>query len=81
MSSHEGKTHRKIGSKREVFNGTAEKTKGGLRKKDLTKNKHGRVVSIKKMLSGRRNFANNPAMQRQAQLFKKKHSKKLSLRD
>jgi DVNP family len=86
MASHkskslQGKSHKKVGSKREVFNGTAEKTKGGLHKQDLTRNKHGRIVSIKKMLSGKRSFAKNPAMKRQAQLFKEKHSKRRSLKD
>lgn len=39
---------RKIGSKREVWNGTALKTSGGLRKEDLIKNKRGKIVSKKK---------------------------------
>lgn len=45
-----GKTRRfsKYGSRRKVWNGTAEKTKGGLRKEDLTKNKYGRIVSTKR---------------------------------
>ena len=36
------------GSRRQVFNGTADKTPGGLTKEDLIKNKHGRIVSAKK---------------------------------
>merc|ERR1712117_357008 len=36
-----------IGTKRQVFRGTHEKTKGGLTKKDLMQNKNGRVVSKK----------------------------------
>ena len=39
---------RKIGSRAEVFHGKAEKTTGGLRKKDLMKNKRGEIVSVKK---------------------------------
>ena len=39
---------RTIGSRREVFNGTAKRTSGGLEKKDLIKNKHGRIVSRRK---------------------------------
>jgi hypothetical protein len=38
----------KLGSRRKVFNGAALMTSGGLRKEDLTKNKHGRIVSVKK---------------------------------
>ena len=35
----------KVGSRRQVYNGSAEKTSGGLKKEDLIKNKHGRIVS------------------------------------
>ena len=41
------KTQR-VGSRRKVFNGGAQMTVGGLRKEDLIKNKHGRIVSKKK---------------------------------
>ena len=44
---------KKIGSRAEVFHGKAMKTSGGLYKKALTKNKHGRIVSLKKVLSAR----------------------------
>lgn len=37
-----------FGSRAQVFHGTAKKTTGGLTKKDLVKNKHGRIVSRKK---------------------------------
>jgi hypothetical protein len=45
-----GKTKRlsKYGSRRKVWNGSAEKTKGGLTKDDLMKNKYGRIVSAKR---------------------------------
>ena len=36
-----------VGSRAEVFHGKAFKTSGGLLKKDLRKNKHGRIVSKK----------------------------------
>ena len=36
-----------VGSRAEVFHGTAKKTSGGLFKKDLKKNKRGRIVSKK----------------------------------
>ena len=39
---------RLIGSRREVYNGTAKRTSGGLEKKDLFYNKYGRIVSLKK---------------------------------
>ncbi len=42
------------GSKAMVFHGTAKHTAGGLEKKDLVKNKHGRIVSRKKMLQGKK---------------------------
>lgn len=44
----------KVGSRRMVFNGSAEKTPGGLTKDDLIKNKHGRIVSAKKHHTMRR---------------------------
>tara|TARA_B100000674_G_C37531471_1_gene774037 strand:+ start:195 stop:554 length:360 start_codon:yes stop_codon:yes gene_type:complete len=37
-----------VGSRRQVHNGTAFKTSGGLKKKDLMLNKHGRIVSVSK---------------------------------
>lgn len=46
----------KIGSKRQVFSGKAEKTSGGLRKKDLMRNKSGKIVSKKKSKLGKLAF-------------------------
>ena len=43
-----------VGSRREVFNGTAKKTSGGLTKTDLFMNKYHRIVSKKKYLSAKR---------------------------
>ena len=37
-----------IGSKAQVFHGNAKRTSGNLEKKNLMKNKHGRIVSKKK---------------------------------
>lgn len=37
-----------IGSRAQVWHGTSYKTSGGLKKKDLTKNKAGRIVSKSK---------------------------------
>merc|ERR1739848_94 len=42
-----------IGSKSQVFRGVCEKTVGGLTKKDLMKNKRGKVVSKKNYKRGR----------------------------
>ena len=35
-----------VGSRAEVWHGNAKKTSGGLRKKDLLKNKHGRISRL-----------------------------------
>lgn len=47
-----GKTRKvsKYGSRRKVWNGSAEKTVGGLRKDDLLKTKRGRIVSKKRYM-------------------------------
>jgi hypothetical protein len=37
-----------VGSRAQVFHGNADETSGGLEKKDLMKNKHGRIVSVRK---------------------------------
>ena len=39
---------KRLGSRAEVFHGKARQTTGGLRKKDLMKNKRGEIVSKKK---------------------------------
>ena len=43
-----GGKHRTVGSRAEVWHGTAKKTSGGLTKSHLMKNKNGRIVSRKK---------------------------------
>ena len=43
-----------VGSRSQVFHGTSEHTSGGLVKKDLMKNKHGRIVSVKKHKQGKK---------------------------
>jgi hypothetical protein len=45
-----------IGSKAQVWHETAKKTSGGLIKKDLMKNKHGRIVSKKKYFLGKKSL-------------------------
>ena len=44
----------RIGSRRQVMNGSALKTAGGLRKKDLMLNKRGRIVSRRKSAAAKR---------------------------
>ena len=43
-----------VGSRAEVFHGSAKHTSGGLRKKDLMKTKSGRIVSRKKHMQGKK---------------------------
>jgi hypothetical protein len=43
-----------IGTRAEVFHLTAKKTSGGLTRRDLIKNKKGRIVSKKQQAHGRR---------------------------
>jgi hypothetical protein len=43
-----------VGSKAQVWHGTARHTSGGLTRKDLMKNKHGRIVSRRKAALGKK---------------------------
>ena len=43
-----------VGTKVEVFHGTAKHTSGGLHKKDLVKTKRGRIVSRRKQAAGKK---------------------------
>jgi hypothetical protein len=47
---------RKVGTRAQVMHGTAEKTKGGLKKDDLKYNKYGRIVSKRKSARGVKGF-------------------------
>ena len=47
MKKPSKKFEKNIGTRAEVFHGKAFKTSGGLTKKQLRKNKHGRIVSKK----------------------------------
>jgi hypothetical protein len=47
-------TSQTIGSRRQVWNGTAKKTSGGLHKSDLIMNKHHRIVSKNKSISSKK---------------------------
>ena len=44
------------GSKVQVYHGTAKHTSGGLTRKDLMKNKHGRIVSRRKHAAGKKSL-------------------------
>ena len=44
-----------VGSRAQVWHGTAHHTSGGLTKKDLKQNKHGRIVSKKQSASAKKN--------------------------
>ena len=72
--SHKKAHHEKnVGSRAEVFHGTAAQTSGGLMKKDLKKNKYGRIVSKKASKSAKKNFAKNLPKSVRAKPFKKGH--------
>jgi|TARA_Y100000992_G_C21251195_1_gene485951 hypothetical protein len=43
-----------VGSRAQVHHGTAFKTSGGLTKKDIVMNKHGRIVSRKKSVTAKK---------------------------
>ena len=43
-----------VGTRAQVWHGTAKHTAGGLTKSDLVQNKHGRIVSRRKMLAGKK---------------------------
>jgi hypothetical protein len=47
-----------VGTKAQVYHGTAKHTSGGLTRKDLIKTKKGRIVSRKKHAAGKRALKN-----------------------
>jgi hypothetical protein len=47
-----------VGSKSQVFHGTAKHTSGGLKRKDLMKTKNGRIVSRRKHAAGKKAIKN-----------------------
>jgi len=69
-----------VGSRTQVMNGTARHTKGGLTKKQLKYNKHGRIVSVKASKRAKKENrlvkAGYIAKKGQFKLFKKSDSKK-----
>jgi hypothetical protein len=53
-----GGARRAVGSHAEVWHGTADHTSGGLKKSDLMKNKHGRIISKRKHALGKKALKN-----------------------
>ena len=60
-----------VGSKKEVWVGTAKHTAGKLTKADLMKNKSGKVISKKKYLQGKLAFKKNQLKPKTAEEFRK----------
>jgi len=56
----------KVGTKSQVLKGSKMKTKGGMKASDLMKNKHGKVVSKKKHMQGKKAYEKNLAKWSQA---------------
>jgi hypothetical protein len=52
--------HKDIGTRREVYFELADRTKTGMRKNDLAKNKSGKIVSLKASLAAKRRYETNP---------------------
>ena len=75
----------KVGSKAQVFHGTAERTVGGLRKADLMQTAAGRIVSKKQHEQGKKAInrlraAGYVAKKGEFKLFTKKSKKSASTR-
>lgn len=67
-----------VGSKAQVFHGTAHHTKGGLTRKDLIRNKRGKIVSRKQAAAGKAAYkrlvaAGYKPKKGQFKLFTRKH--------
>ncbi len=54
MKMMDGGAKMTVGTKAQVYHGTAKHTSGGLTKKDLMKTKKGRIVSRKKHAAGQK---------------------------
>lgn len=52
----EGGKSTNVGSKAQVYHGTANRTVGGLTRKDLMKNKRGKIVSRKQAAAGKKAY-------------------------
>lgn len=74
-----------IGTRAQVWHGTAKKTSGGLTKNHLMKNKHGRIVSRRKHASGKKSIKRLRKLGYVAKkghftLFKKGHKRSRKMR-
>ena len=76
MPPSQNKKTLKRGSRRQVWNGSAEKTMGGLTKEQLMKNERGRIVSAKKCTTMRANCKTSDDEEEEKPLVKKEESKK-----
>ena len=68
-----------VGSKLDVFRGTARHTSGGLTKADLMKNKRGKIVSKKMHALGLKAFKSNnlkPATKEQLAKYRARRGRK-----
>lgn len=62
-----------VGTKIQVWKGIARKTSGGLKRVDLIRNRHGRIVSRKASRAAKRKFENNSELR---EAFKKNRAKR-----
>ena len=74
-----------LGSKAQVFHGTAHHTSGGLTRKELFQNKRGKIVSRKQAAAGKKAYsrlvkAGYKPKKGTFKLFAKKGSKKASMK-
>ena len=65
-----------IGTRAQVFHGTAKHTTGNLTKSDLKRTVDGRIVSRKASAAARRNLKRNPEFRQYIALAKKNKGKK-----
>lgn len=65
-----------IGSRRQVFNGTAKHTSGNLTKSDLKQTSDGRIRSRKASSAARKRLQHNPVFKQYIQIAKKQKGKK-----
>lgn len=68
-----------IGTRAQVFHGTAKHTTGNLTKSDLKRTVDGRIVSRKASAAARRNLKRNPEFRQYIALAKKNKGKKFKL--
>ena len=65
-----------VGSRREVFNGTAKHTSGGLTKGDLKKTADGRIRSRRASAAAKKKLAHNPAFKKFVNMARQQKGKK-----